>query len=74
MFTRISIPRRNASRPATSMKSSRATRTASAQRGSSSWYQQAMTPQRTSRRSTIGSSSVPKRLYWPVTRAAMPSK
>ena len=27
----------------------------------------------TSRRSTTGSSSAPKRLYWPVTRAAMPS-
>ena len=56
------------------MNSSRATRIASAQRGSSSKYQQTATPEMISSRSTAGSSSAPMREYWPVTRAAIPSR
>ncbi len=56
------------------MSSSRAASTPSAQRGSSSKCQQTITPLTTSSRSVSGSSSVPSRLYWPVMRAAMPSR
>ena len=56
------------------MNSSRAASTASAQRGSSSNFQHTITPAMISSRSTNGSSSAPIREYWPVTRAAIPSK
>ena len=47
---------------------------ASAHLGSSSNFQQTMTPETTSRRSMNGSISAPSRLYWPVNRARNPSK
>ena len=56
------------------MNSSRAASSASAQRGSSSKFQHTITPESTSSRSTTGSSSAPIREYWPVTRAAIPSR
>ena len=56
------------------MNSSRAASTASAQRGSRSNFQHTITPATISIRSTSGSSSAPMREYWPVTRAAMPSR
>jgi hypothetical protein len=55
------------------MKTSRAIITASIQRGSRSNFQHTTTPAITSERSMTGSISAPSRLYWPVTRAAMPS-
>src|SRR5918992_789456 len=45
----------------------------SMQRGSRSNSQATMAPEITSRRSVSGSSSAPRRLYWPVIRATMPS-
>ncbi len=55
------------------MNSSRATTTQIAQRGSREKSKATTIPETTSRRSTIGSSSAPRRLYWPVSRAANPS-
>ena len=74
IFTSSSRPRLNATRVSTSISSSRAASTASAQRGSSSNFQHTIAPEITSARSVSGSSSVPRRLYWPVMRAAMPSR
>ena len=73
-LTFVLSPRRSPQRTRPIMNSSRATRIASAQRGSSSKYQQTATPEMISSRSTSGSSSAPMREYWPVTRAAIPSR
>ncbi len=70
----ISMPLESAYRLSPSMNSSRATTTAIAHRGSSSKFQATAIPEITSSRSTIGSSSAPSRLYWPVSRAANPSR
>src|SRR5438045_2309601 len=51
------------------MNSSRPTRTAMAQRGSSSKCQHTTSPATTSSRSATGSSSAPSREHWPVTRS-----
>ena len=48
--------------------------TARAHRGSSSKCHTTTTPAITTRRSISGSINAPSRLYWPVTRAAMPSR
>ena len=56
------------------MTTSRATSTASAQRGSSSKCHTTATPTITTSRSMSGSISAPRRLYWPVTRATIPSR
>ncbi len=56
------------------MATSRTARAAIAQRGSSSKFQQTAAPARIVSRSTIGSSSAPMRLYWPVARATNPSR
>ena len=67
-------PRRSAIWASIRVTTSRAASTASAQRGSSSKCQQTTAPERIVSRSTIGSSSAPIRLYWPVARARKPSK
>ena len=56
------------------MNTSRATTSAIAQRGSSEKCQHTTIPDTTSSRSMMGSSSAPRRLYCPVSRAANPSR
>src|ERR671914_1065763 len=73
MFTLRSMPRRSAIWVSSSISASRAASTSSAQRGRRSNSQATMAPEITSRRSVSGSSSAPRRLYWPVIRATMPS-
>ena len=72
-LTAISTPWRSPYWASMSIATSRATSSASAQRGSSSKCQQTTAPERIVRRSIRGSRIAPRRLYWPVIRARKPS-